>query len=97
MPWTPQDIDDNDTSALHGQAYYLKTEDENGDQLSTVAEKLHCNVAVPELDDDGVSYRRKKRTGNVNDILTAAGLTGAQRQAFLDGLKAVAAWCKAEP
>lgn len=96
MAWTTQDIDDNDSSPLHTQAYYLKTEDENGDPLTTNAERIYVNAKIPELDDDAVTFRAKKLTVNVNDALIAQGLDGAQRTAFLDGLKAIAAYVKAQ-
>lgn len=97
MPWTKKDIDDDDTNSRHGQAYYLLTEDPvTGDPLTTIAEKLYCNVSVPDLDDDGTTYRTAKYQVNVNDALTDQGLTGAQRNAFLNGLKSMAAWAKAQ-
>jgi len=95
MAWTPQDLTDNDSSSLHGQAYYLRTEDDAGNPLASLAERIHVNVKVPVLDDDGVTYRAQKVTVNVNDALIAQGLTGAERTAFLNGLKAIAAYCKA--
>jgi len=95
MARTPQDLNDTLDSPVHSQSFYLKTEDENGPIPATAADRLYVNIKVPVVDADGILATSKKVTVNVNDALVAQGLTGAQRQAFLDGLKALAAYCKA--
>ncbi len=97
MPWSKKDLDDDLQSSRHAQTFYLLTEDpDTGDPLTTMAERLYVNVAIPELDDDGVTYRTVKLTVNANDALVAQGVSGADRQATLDSLKALAAWAKVQ-
>jgi hypothetical protein len=95
MARTKQDF--NDTTDARGfQTFHLRDTAEDSTPLTGLAQRLHVNVAVPEIDDDGPPVLIRKSMGNVNDILIAAGYSGAQRQAFVNALQAIHAWGKAQ-